>query len=201
MIERSLGTPDAQAMEATVAEAPLRFEEFFGAGHARLFGALSFMTGDRHEAEEIMQDAFLRLWERWGEVRIADPSAIDVYGIDGERQASLPLPRRMMPHYDSGPGVWMHDGSALLLYGVFVVPLDGGAPYDLSLAGEVSYSPDGTRVAVVTGNSIEVIGVDGSPVSEVDGRLDTVDAWSPDGTGSRRCPRASSTSSTSHPEP
>ena len=40
MIERSLGTPDAQAMETTVAEAPQRFEDFFDAEHARLFGAL-----------------------------------------------------------------------------------------------------------------------------------------------------------------
>ncbi len=31
----------------------------------RLFGALCLVTGDRDEAEEIMQDAFLRLWERW----------------------------------------------------------------------------------------------------------------------------------------
>lgn len=75
MIERSPGTLDAQAMEAMVAEAPLRFEEFFGVEHARLFGALCFVTGDRHEAEEIMQDAFLRLWERWDDGRIADPSA------------------------------------------------------------------------------------------------------------------------------
>ena len=75
MIGRSLEGPDAQAMEAAVAEAPQRFEEFFGAEHARLFGALCFMTGDRHEAEEIMQDAFLRMWERWDEVRIDDPSA------------------------------------------------------------------------------------------------------------------------------
>ena len=28
---------------------------------------------------------------------------IDVYGVDGDRQASLPLPRRMAPHYDAGP--------------------------------------------------------------------------------------------------
>ena len=33
------------------------------------------VTGDRHEAEEIMQDAFLRLWERWDDSRIDDPSA------------------------------------------------------------------------------------------------------------------------------
>jgi len=46
-------------------EEPRRFEDFFGSEHARLFGALCLVTGDRHEAEEIMQDAFLRLWERW----------------------------------------------------------------------------------------------------------------------------------------
>ena len=75
MIERSIETPDVRAMEATLAEAPARFEEFFDAEHARLFGALCFVTGDRHEAEEIMQDAFLRLWERWDDGRIDDPSA------------------------------------------------------------------------------------------------------------------------------
>jgi predicted RNA polymerase sigma factor len=35
---------------------------------------LCFDTGDRHEAEEIMQDAFLRMWERWDEGRFDDPS-------------------------------------------------------------------------------------------------------------------------------
>jgi RNA polymerase sigma-70 factor (ECF subfamily) len=75
MIERSLGTPDTQHLEVTVAEAPPLFEEFFDAEHARLFGALCFVTGDRHEAEEIMQEAFLRMWERWGQVRFEDPSA------------------------------------------------------------------------------------------------------------------------------
>jgi RNA polymerase sigma factor (sigma-70 family) len=73
MIERPLGT--SEASEATVAEIPRRFEDFFGAEHARLFGALCFVTGDRHESEEIMQDAFLRMWERWDEVRFEDPSA------------------------------------------------------------------------------------------------------------------------------
>lgn len=48
------------------------FEEFFDAERARLFGALSVMTGNRHEAEEIMQDAFLRVWERWDRVSAMD---------------------------------------------------------------------------------------------------------------------------------
>jgi RNA polymerase sigma-70 factor (ECF subfamily) len=65
----------AEATKA-VAEEPLRFEEFFAAEHGRLFGALCLVTGDRHEAEEIMQDAFLRLWERWDQVaEVDDPPA------------------------------------------------------------------------------------------------------------------------------
>ena len=75
MMERSLGTPGAQAMETDVAEASPRFEDFFATEHARLFAAMCFVTGDRQEAEEIMQDAFLRLWERWDRVRLDDPSA------------------------------------------------------------------------------------------------------------------------------
>jgi len=73
-MERSLGAPDVQAGAAMV-ETPRRFEEFFDAEHARLFGALCFVTGDRHEAEEIMQDAFLKVWERWDDGKITDPAA------------------------------------------------------------------------------------------------------------------------------
>ena len=65
-----------EVVEAEVAEEPRSFEEFFRAEHARLFGALCLVSGDRHEAEEIMQDAFLRLWERWDRVSgLDDPPA------------------------------------------------------------------------------------------------------------------------------
>jgi len=33
-----------------------------------LFAALCAVTGDRQEAEEIMQEAFLKMWERWDAV-------------------------------------------------------------------------------------------------------------------------------------
>ena len=107
---------------------------------------------------------------------------IGVYGVHGERQASLPTGGGT----SDGPG-WMPDGSALLLFGYAVVPLDGSAGYELSLGeldpssgGRASYSPDGTRVAVVMGNSVKVLDAEGSLVSEVDGRLDGVEAWSRD---------------------
>jgi RNA polymerase sigma-70 factor, ECF subfamily len=51
--------------EGTAVKVVPLFEDFFEQEHARLFAALSAITGDRQEAEEIMQDAFLKMWERW----------------------------------------------------------------------------------------------------------------------------------------
>ena len=115
----------------------------------------------------------------WGDLTDPRRETVDVYGIDGERQASLRFPRRMAPHNDAWPG-WMPNGSAVLLGGMFVVPLDGSAPYDLSLGGTATYSRDGTRVAVATDHSIRVLDANGSLVSQVHG-VDGVEAWSPDG--------------------
>ena len=56
-------------------EAWARFETFFEEEHERLFKALYFVTGQRQDAEELMQDAFLRMWERWDRVdEIDDPT-------------------------------------------------------------------------------------------------------------------------------
>ena len=45
------------------------FEDFFEVEHDGLMGALYLVTGDRHEAEEAMQEAFVRVWERWDVVQ------------------------------------------------------------------------------------------------------------------------------------
>src|SRR2546426_2135699 len=71
--------PGSGIPEAEVAEQPRSFESFFEAEHAGLFGALCLVTGNRHEAEEIMQDAFLRLWERWDRVAGLDDPAGYLY--------------------------------------------------------------------------------------------------------------------------
>jgi RNA polymerase sigma factor (sigma-70 family) len=53
-----------------------RFDAFFAEEHERLFKALYFVTGNRDDAEELMQESFLKLWERWHEIeRIDDPTA------------------------------------------------------------------------------------------------------------------------------
>jgi RNA polymerase sigma-70 factor, ECF subfamily len=67
---------ETEVVGAEVAEESRSFEELFDSEHARLFGALCLVTGDRHESEEIMQDAFLRVWERWDRISgLDDPQA------------------------------------------------------------------------------------------------------------------------------
>jgi RNA polymerase sigma-70 factor (ECF subfamily) len=57
------------------AEGSPDFTTFFVDEHARLFKALFFVTGNREDAKELMQDAFLKLWERWNDLdRIEDPT-------------------------------------------------------------------------------------------------------------------------------
>jgi RNA polymerase sigma-70 factor (ECF subfamily) len=54
----------------------ISFEDFFGAEARTLFRRLCAVTGNSAEAEEIMQDAFLALWERWDRIgEIRDPTA------------------------------------------------------------------------------------------------------------------------------
>jgi RNA polymerase sigma factor (sigma-70 family) len=53
---------------------PQSFREFFEAQGDRLYGALRVITRDPHEAEELAQEAFVRVWERWDRVRaMEDP--------------------------------------------------------------------------------------------------------------------------------
>jgi RNA polymerase sigma factor (sigma-70 family) len=53
-----------------------RFDTFFEEERERLFKALYFVTGNKHDAEELTQEAFLKLWERWDQIdRIDDPTA------------------------------------------------------------------------------------------------------------------------------
>jgi Tol biopolymer transport system component len=113
-------------------------------------------------------------------VAVWEPAlTIGVYGVDGNRQASLPEPT-VTGGGNSAPPEWMPDGSALLLYGYAVVPLDGSAGHELS-SGR-GYSRDGTRYAVDVGHSVAFYDADGSPVSNarLSGDHDE-SAWSPDG--------------------
>jgi RNA polymerase sigma-70 factor (ECF subfamily) len=73
-----------KAMETTAAglevpadpvATPASFEAFFDERYLPLYRALWLIVRDRHEAEEVAQEAFARLWERWPRVSAMEDPA------------------------------------------------------------------------------------------------------------------------------
>jgi RNA polymerase sigma-70 factor (ECF subfamily) len=84
------------------------FEDFFEKESPTLFRRLCLVTGNREEAEDVMQDAFLRLYERWDRVsEVEDPvgylyrTAFNVFN-KRSRRAALAVRRAvgLMPSID-----------------------------------------------------------------------------------------------------
>jgi DNA-directed RNA polymerase specialized sigma24 family protein len=61
-MERPTSLARTDLVSADVASS---FEVLFDAHHERLYRAIYLIVGNGHEAEELMQDAFLRVLERW----------------------------------------------------------------------------------------------------------------------------------------
>jgi len=81
---------------------PADFAAFFAEEHRDLFKALYFVTGNRADAAELMQDAFLRLWERWDRLdRIADLRGylfrVALNGFRMRTRAARRAARRLVP--------------------------------------------------------------------------------------------------------
>jgi RNA polymerase sigma factor (sigma-70 family) len=84
------------------AEAPPSFSEFFAEEHGGLLKALYFVTGNRADAAELMQEAFLKLWEAWDRIdRIDDPRAylfrVALNGFRMRARSARRAARRLMP--------------------------------------------------------------------------------------------------------
>jgi RNA polymerase sigma factor (sigma-70 family) len=84
----------AEVLDLSGSTDALTFEAFFTERRAALFGAVWLVTRNRFEAEEIVQDAFLKVWERWDRVReMDDPTgylhrtAMNVWHSRGRRAA------------------------------------------------------------------------------------------------------------------
>lgn len=65
------GGMDTTTAASAVSVAPA-FEDFFETERRRLLRALVVMTGNPEEAEEVLQDAFIAVWERWDRVSSMD---------------------------------------------------------------------------------------------------------------------------------
>jgi RNA polymerase sigma-70 factor (ECF subfamily) len=60
------------AGEAEVDVTLRSFEEFYESNFRRVFTGLCLVTGDRHEAEEVAHESFLRVFERWDRVGVLE---------------------------------------------------------------------------------------------------------------------------------
>jgi RNA polymerase sigma factor (sigma-70 family) len=69
-----MNEPASSVAEPDVGTAPssTEFEAFFRAEQPRLLRAMFVVTVSEQEAEELMQEAFLAVWERWDKVRLMD---------------------------------------------------------------------------------------------------------------------------------
>lgn len=64
--------PMETIVTSEVAGRPVAFEAFFEAERVRLLRALYLLTGNEEEAEEVQQESFIALWERWDRVGAMD---------------------------------------------------------------------------------------------------------------------------------
>jgi RNA polymerase sigma-70 factor (ECF subfamily) len=79
-----------------------RFDAFVEEEHDRLFKALYFVTGSREDAEDLSQDAFMKLWERWDRIEeIDDPTGylfrVALNGFRMRRRRAAMAVRRVVP--------------------------------------------------------------------------------------------------------
>ena len=69
---KQVSEPGSLVSDPRTGGKPPSFERFFRDGHVRLLRALYLVTGSREEAEELMQEAFLKVWERWDRVSVME---------------------------------------------------------------------------------------------------------------------------------
>jgi RNA polymerase sigma-70 factor (ECF subfamily) len=93
---------EGEVVRLPTATSPSDFRSFFEHEHRALLKALYFVTGDRAEAADQMQEAFLKIWERWDRIdAIDDPRAylfrIALNGSKTRARSARRASRRMMP--------------------------------------------------------------------------------------------------------
>ncbi len=69
------GSKDQDVAPPEMEDHTASFELFYRSERDGLFANLYRMTRDPHEAEELVHDAFLKIWERWDRVRQMDRPA------------------------------------------------------------------------------------------------------------------------------
>ena len=71
--------PGEEAEASSERPTPLDFDEFFATESEELFRRMWLVTRNRAEAEEVMQDAFLSIYERWDRMAMIDDPKAHLY--------------------------------------------------------------------------------------------------------------------------
>jgi RNA polymerase sigma-70 factor (sigma-E family) len=102
MVTEELAAAVATEDEGSIGP-PLSFEELFHREGSRLFRALCVLTGNRAEAEDLAQDAFVRVWSAWDRVGTMEDPTGYLYrtAMNGARSRSrrsiLAVKRQLRP--------------------------------------------------------------------------------------------------------
>lgn len=128
------------------------FEDFFHHHYERLLRVLYLSSGDRHEAEDLAQDAFVRVYERWPRVQATANPAGYLYRVALNARRSrlrrLAVATRKALHLAPSP------------------PADPHAATEdrVTILGALATLPDGQREAVVL---VEWLGMKDGEAGEV----------------------------------
>lgn len=83
-----MGNPAGAMTDRASGEESGSFEAFFAAEHVRLLRALFLLTGSAEDAEELMQESFIAIWERWDRVSGMDEPSGYLYRTAMNRHRS-----------------------------------------------------------------------------------------------------------------
>lgn len=111
---RTLAADEVGAIDAS------DFESFFEAEYPRLFGTMCMATGNRADAEDVTQEAFLKLWARREELaRLKSPVAYlyrTAFNLaHNRRRAARRAARRVLLHRPDPDPLQAADDRATLL--------------------------------------------------------------------------------------
>jgi RNA polymerase sigma-70 factor, ECF subfamily len=113
------------------------FDDFFQDHYERLLRAMYLTTGDRHEAEDLAQEAFVRLYEGWDRLQAIDNRVGYLYRV------ALNLRRSRLRH------LRVAAAKALRLWAGPAVDEHATTEDRLAIRAALDSLPDGQRDAVV----------------------------------------------------
>lgn len=157
-------------------EASRDFSALFREESPKLFAALYFITGNQADAAEVMQEAFLKLWERWASIdRIDDPTAylfrVALNGFRTRSRAARRAARRLVraePARDPFDEIELREDVRQLLLGLAPRQRAALLLLDMHCYG----SEEAARIMGIRRSTVRALAAQGRAVLRTKGRPD-----------------------------